>query len=430
MHRKVYTHVLTRPEDFKKKLLQWSASANPKLWLDSNGHQDKHSSYEALLALGAQSQLKANATQAFDQLKAYRQQTQDWIFGYLTYDLKNEVEALHSANFDGLEFPDLFFFQPEKLFLIKENRLEMRYLSAVADQLQEDFQAIQRVTIERLQPQQRPQIHLRIPKEEYMQKVEQLLHHIHRGDIYEANFCQECYAEAAIDPLSTYQRLNTVSRPPFAAFLRYGDLYALCASPERYLKKSGSRMLSQPIKGTAPRSADPNEDAAFAKALQLDPKERSENIMITDLVRNDLSRTALRGSVQVSELCGIYSFPQVHQMISTVESQLGPEVDPVMVLRTTFPMGSMTGAPKVRAMEIIEALEETRRGLYSGAIGYMDPDGNFDFNVVIRSLLYNAAKSYLSFSVGSAITARSVAEKEYAECVLKAKGIRQALGDL
>jgi para-aminobenzoate synthetase component 1 len=270
-------------------------------------------------------------------------------------------------------------------------------------------------------------IKLRMHKEAYKRKVNQMLHHIHRGDIYEANFCQEFYAHGSIDPLTTYQNLNAISTPPFATFLKMDAQYLLSATPERYLKKTGEKIISSPIKGTAARGEDDKEDKAFAKALSQDPKERSENVMIVDLVRNDLSRIAQKGSVQVEELCKVYPFKQVHQMISTVVCKKGVGISPVDVVRATYPMGSMTGAPKVRAMQIIEQLEESKRGLYSGSVGYFTPEGDFDFNVIIRSILYNAQEEYISYSVGGAITAKSDPDLEYAECLLKAKAMRAVL---
>jgi para-aminobenzoate synthetase component 1 len=255
-----------------------------------------------------------------------------------------------------------------------------------------------------------------------------MLSHIHRGDIYEANFCQEFYAQhSEINPLETFKKLNKISKPPFATFLKTGDKYLMSASPERYIKKSGSSIISQPIKGTAKRSLDTVEDEKLKEELFKDEKERSENIMIVDLVRNDLSHTAKRGTVKVEELCKVYSFLQVHQMISTISCQVDAETSPVDIIKTTFPMGSMTGAPKISAMKIIEHLEETKRGLYSGAVGYFTPSGDFDFNVIIRSILYNATKKYISYSVGSAITAKSNPLKEYEECLIKAKAMRQVL---
>jgi para-aminobenzoate synthetase component 1 len=297
------------------------------------------------------------------------------------------------------------------------------------DEVEDDFLTIQ-------QPNQQPitsnlqqvNIQQRIGKQEYIRKVETMLEHIHKGDIYEANFCMEFYAENAdINPIEKFTKLNEISQAPFSVFFKNNCQYLLSASPERYLKKENDLIISQPIKGTAKRFVDINEDEASKKDLEIDPKERAENIMITDLVRNDLSRTAQKGSVQVDELCGIYSFLQVHQMISTITSRLKPEHSAIDVLKTTFPMGSMTGAPKISAMQIIENLEETKRGLYSGTFGYFTPDNDFDFNVVIRSILYNQEKKYVSFSVGSAITSLSIPENEYEECLLKAKAMREVL---
>jgi para-aminobenzoate synthetase component 1 len=267
-------------------------------------------------------------------------------------------------------------------------------------------------------------IQQRISKESYIAKIGKMLEHIQRGDIYEANFCMEFYAEKAlINPLEVYQKLNTISEAPFSVYLKNENQFLLSASPERYLKKVDSKVISQPIKGTSKRFSESDLDDKSKNDLESNEKERSENIMIVDLVRNDLSRTASKGSVEVEELCGIYSFQQVHQMISTITSQVENTISPVEIVRTTFPMGSMTGAPKISAMNIIENLEETKRGLYSGAVGYFTPNGDFDFNVVIRSILYNSQNQYVSYSVGSAITSLSEPEKEYEECLLKAKAM-------
>ena len=404
--------------------------------MDSNSHPPHNSSFDALLAVEAFTAIKTDHHEAFNKLQEYQEVTKDWIFGYLSYDLKNDVEALSSRNYDGLQFPELYFFQPQKIFILKGEVLEMHYLKMADDEMEQDFEEIEVFEhIENIrdanltsESSTNKEILARISREEYLKKVKEMLHHIHRGDIYEANFCQEFYAEnMEIDPYKVFQNLNELSQPPFAVFLKLENNYLLCASPERYLKKEGSHIISQPIKGTARRSQDQTEDKKIAAALQKDPKERAENIMIVDLVRNDLSRIAEKGSVRVDELCTVYSFKQVHQMISTVSADVESSIPPMEVLRVTFPMGSMTGAPKISAMKIIEELEESKRGLYSGAVGYFTPDGDFDFNVVIRSILYNSTKKYVSFSVGGAITSRSIPEKEYEECLLKSDAMRQAL---
>ena len=201
----------------------------------------------------------------------------------------------------------------------------------------------------------------------------------------------------------------------------------MCASPERFLKKIKNTILSQPIKGTSKRGNNIKEDEEEKKALQLNEKERSENTMIVDLVRNDLSKICTEGSVMVKEYLKIYSFPQVHQMISTISGNLRENISFSEILSATFPMGSMTGAPKKRVMELIEQYEKTKRGLFSGTVGYINPGGDFDFNVVIRSILYNEENNYLSIQAGSAITFKSDPHKEYEECNIKIEAMRQAL---
>ncbi|MFD2823776.1 aminodeoxychorismate synthase component I [Lacinutrix iliipiscaria] len=428
--RQTRKHLIDNIEIFKTQLLAWSQQFDDVVWLDSNHCKQKYSKYDAVLAVDAFTSIQTDYSNGFNKLKDYQNTTGDWIFGYLTYDLKNDVEQLGSNNFDGLEFPDLYFFQPKKLFLIKGKKLVIKYLNSVINEWQDDIKCIETYSFDGLQKvSDHPiKIKLRTSKDEYFNKLDKMLYHIHRGDIYEANFCQEFYTEnTQIHPLETYLKLNAISKTPFAAFLKVSDKYVLSASPERYIKKKGRKIVSQPIKGTAKRSDNYVEDQALIQQLKTDEKERSENIMIVDLVRNDLSKTAKKGSVKVKELCQVYTFKQVHQMISTIISKVKKEVHPVDVLQTTFPMGSMTGAPKISAMEIIETLEDAKRGLYSGAVGYFSPKGNFDFNVVIRSILYNETNKYVSYSVGGAITAKSQPLKEYEECLVKAKAMREVL---
>lgn len=425
---------------FKSQLLDWAQQSREIVFLESNNYPQKYGTYDAVLAVDAFTSIKTDYYNAFEDLRQYQQQAKDWLFGYLSYDLKNDIEQLESNNFDGLEFPDLFFFQPKKIFFIRQNQVEISYLSMCDDELEEDFENIiksQKSTRGKAEQSgaktestktEPITIAQRIAKENYIEKVNHMLDHIHRGDIYEANFCMEFYAtDTVIQPVAIFQKLNSISEPPFAVYFKNNQQYLLSASPERYIRKEGTTIISQPIKGTAKRFEDPQLDLASKTELAQNPKERSENIMIVDLVRNDLSHTATKGSVHVEELCEVYSFKQVHQMISTITAEVAPNTPPIEVLKTTFPMGSMTGAPKISAMQIIEELEETKRGLYSGALGYFTPTGDFDFNVVIRSILYNASNKYVSFSVGSAITALSEPEKEYEECLLKAKAMHDVL---
>ncbi len=419
---------ISNPNEFKTQLLTWSQQFRKIVFLDSNNYPDKYSNYDCLLAIDALTSIKTDYHNAFDDLKQYQQTTRDWLFGYLSYDLKNNIEDLKSNNFDGLDFPDLYFFQPKKLFLLKGNELEICYLNMCDDELEDDLEEIfQQVSSFKFDVSSL-KIEQKISKENYIQKVSKVLEHIYRGDIYEANFCMEFFAEnASINPLEKYLKLNEISKAPFSVFFKNNKHFLLSASPERYLKKNDYNIISQPIKGTSKRFLDEIEDDKSKLELSQNPKERSENIMITDLVRNDLSRTAQKGSVQVEELCKVDSFLQVHQMITTISSKLNPEFSAIDVLKTTFPMGSMTGAPKISAMQIIEHLEESKRGLYSGSVGYFKPNGDFDFNVVIRSILYNEDEKYVSFSVGSAITSLSIPELEYDECLLKAKAMLEVL---
>jgi len=424
---------IENPFQFKQQVLTWAQQFREVVFLDSNDYPQQYSSYDCILAVDAFTSIKTDYHNAFEDLKQYQQISKDWLFGYLAYDLKNDIEVLNSNNFDGLDFPDLFFFQPKKLFLLKGNQLEIQYLNMCDDEVEEDLGEIRlQITDYRLQTADiqvsEIDIKQRISKENYLEKVSKILEHIHRGDIYEANFCMEFFAEnTMINPLEKFLKLNEISKSPFAVFFKNNKQYLLSASPERYLKKEGELLISQPIKGTAKRFKNPIEDEKSKNLLASDPKERAENIMVTDLVRNDLSRTAQKGSVNVEELCVIYSFEQVHQMISTITSKLDSQYAAIDVIKTTFPMGSMTGTPKVSVLKIIEELEETKRGLYSGAVGHFTPNGDFDFNVVIRSILYNQEKKYASFSVGSAITSLSIPDNEYEECLLKAKAMREVL---
>ena len=434
MQRTIKTLSIENNPNCKENLLIWAQQFDTAIWLDSNNYKQQYTSFQAALAVDEFTAIKTDFTNAFDKLKEYQSVTKDYIFGYLSYDLKNDVEQLSSSNFDGLRFADLYFFQPQKLIFIKNKTIEFHYLPLVDDEIEKDFNAIiHNVNFSKsnnLALENSLDIKARISKKEYLQKINKMLDHIKRGDIYEANFCQEFYVEnTEIDPLTIYNNLNAISEPPFAVFLKIEHQYLLSASPERYLRKQGGKIISQPIKGTAKRLPNTNEDLKSASRLERDIKERSENVMIVDLVRNDLSKSAKKGSVCVEELCKIYSFKQVHQMISTVVSDFKEETHAITVLKDTFPMGSMTGAPKVSAMNIIESLEETKRGLYSGAVGYFTPNGDFDFNVVIRSILYNQKQHYTSYSVGSAITSKSIPENEYQECLLKAAAMRYALSN-
>lgn len=414
---------------FKSRLLNWAAASGDFCWLDSNGHPDPLGRFDGLLGIGRAAELQMPAKGAFRALSDFREQTGDWIMGYLGYDLKNDLEALDSRNPDRMKFPDLYVFQPEKLIEVRRGQAVFRYLPGVAGEAPADWQAIADAPREVPEtPHPRLRTRMGVFKEAYFRAASKLLAAIQRGDFYEVTFCQEFYVEdAQLDVAATYRRLNAISRPPFAAWLQFGTRSILSASPERYLCKRGDTVWSQPMKGTARRDPSPEADRQLGLRLQADPKERAENIMIADLVRNDLSRSARKGSVRVDGLCELKTYEQVHQLISTIRAGVPQAMDPVQLLRDTFPMGSMTGAPKISAMQHIECRESFKRGAYSGALGYMTPEGDFDFNVLIRSLLYDSSLGVATFPVGGALTAAATPAAEYEECLLKARAMRKVL---
>ena len=429
MNRFTKTFELEDKKLFLRQLFQWAEGFDTVLWLESNQYPLKESKYEVILAVGALSEISVQSGTGFQKLQEFQEQIQDWCFGYFSYDLKNELFDLSSSNADGLNFPDLWFFQPEKLLLVNGNAVSLHYPQIQAEAIFEDINAI---TCSVLSPSnqltQAVQLKARMTKEDYLNKVKALKSHIQKGDIYEVNFCMEWFQEGAtIDPSEVFSQLNQLSAAPFSCFLRNKDWYAMSASPERYLMKKGQYMISQPIKGTSRRFADETLDQASKHHLINSAKERSENVMIVDLVRNDLSKVAQKGSVAVKELFGVYSFQQVHHMISTISADLKEDLPALEAIKASFPMGSMTGAPKLRAMQLIENFEVSKRGLYSGAIGYFEPNGDFDFNVAIRTILYNRSEQFVSYSVGSAITTASEAELEYEECLLKANALSRVL---
>ncbi len=397
-------------------------------FLDNHHYRLPGNSYECLVGCGEISILQFNAGTALEQLQQWLQQHEDeWRFGHLGYDLKAEIDDLPSLHENKTGFSDLCFFVPRYVLQLSETELK---IGSVANDQDEVFAAIKAHTLQNAEAKQALQIQERLSKEQYIDAIETVRKHILRGDCYELNYCMEFFAEdAQLDPLYCYQSLTTISPNPFSAFYKINNSYLLCASPERFLRKEGTKLISQPIKGTIRRNnADAAADDLLKQQLYKSEKDRSENVMVVDLVRNDLSRICKEGSVQVDELFGIYSFPQLYQMISTISGEVNDALTFTDVLRATFPMGSMTGAPKRKVMQLIEQYEQSRRGLFSGAVGYIAPNGDFDFNVVIRSIFYNAASNYLSYMVGSGITFYSNASEEYEECLLKADAIRKVLG--
>ena len=389
--------------DFKMQAFRWASHFETVCYFDNNEYFGyNHHSYESLIAVGEESSIskfKGDSFSAFKKLKEYWNQKKDWFFGFLSYDLKNEVEALESDNFDGLSFPEMHFFQPRYVIEIFKNKVRIHSKEAPADKIFEEIQKAKPIAQVKSKTDPFQSLRSRISKKEYLQTIESIRQHIIEGDIYEMNFCQEFFAEKrSLDPSDTFHRLSHLSKAPFTTFYKRKDQYLMCASPERFLKKEGNKLISQPIKGTTRRGQNGRDDLLLAEELFNSEKDRAENVMIVDLVRNDLARSCKPGSVQVDELFGIYCFEQVFQMISTVSGELRDDIHFVDALKNAFPMGSMTGAPKVMSMQLIERYEKTKRGLYSGAVGYITPSGDFDFNVVIRSILYNANEAIFVFT--------------------------------
>lgn len=411
------------------KLLDISKSFNDFCLLNSNNYkEDKYSKYNLLAGIGAHKQITVN-NKSLDELYNFQKECNDTIFGFLSFDIKNEIEDLKSENFDGIKMPSIHFFQPKLIIKLQNNNL-------IIKQTHPDYKELADEVSEMLQNNNSDfddynlnlNLKQRTSEEEYHNAITKILEHIQYGDVFEVNYCMEFFDDnAKIDAEQTYLKLNKNSPTPFSSFFKFNNKYVISASPERYLQRHNNKLISQPIKGTIKRGKSTEEDRALIHQLKNDIKELSENKMIVDLVRNDLSRTALPASVKVAELCEIYSFNQVHQMISTIESKVNNKTSFKDIIKNSFPMGSMTGAPKVMALELIEKYEKTKRGVYSGSIGYIEKNGNFDFSVIIRSILYNQDENYLSYITGSAITRLSNAKQEYEECKLKAKGLFEIL---
>ena len=408
---------------FFANALQWAFSFDTCCILHNNDYKNyPFQQYDFIAATGVEAELIGNATiNAFDIIQNFTENHKGkYCFGWMSYDLKNDVEQLSSELPDNVGFPAYYFFVPKNIVLVKNETTTI--ISNNADEIIAAIHAqknnAEETEILSVQFQQRTS------KLQYISDVEALQQHILNGTIYEINYCQEFFAEnISINPVQVFKKLNENNGGSFSSFFKHKKLFALCTSPERFISKQSIKIISQPIKGTMKRSVDEMEDENLKIDLFNNEKERAENVMIVDLVRNDLAKSAILGSVEVPDLFGVYSFKNVHQMISTVTAIAKENISSTEIIKNAFPMGSMTGAPKYTAMQLIEQYEKIKRGLYSGSIGYFAPNGDFDFNVVIRTLLYNEQAKYLSYSTGSAITIDAVAEKEYEECLLKAKAL-------
>lgn len=425
--RKKKTILLDSPLLFKKKIIFFLKNKSRFCFLDSNDNIDKYSSFDYLAAFGVKKKCNPKKN-IFTTFKKFLDLNKDWVFGHFSYDLKNDLENLKSENNDYFNFEKLNFFIPFYIFIVKNETLTIIYDDSI-NEIDSIYNKIlnQKITVNTCS---KFAVKSTISKKKYLSKIESIKNHIQKGDIYEMNFCQEFRVNFdQFNPTQLFFKLNQYAKSPFSSYYKLNNKYCLCSSPERYIKKHNSKIISQPIKGTESRSDLKSIDDKNKNLLIESEKDFSENVMIVDLVRNDLSITAKKKSVKVEELAKLYSYKNVHHLISTVISEINPKVHPLDVIKHSFPMGSMTGAPKIKSMELIEKYESVKRGLYSGSIGYFTPNLDYDFNVVIRSLLYNKKSNYLSFIVGGAITIDSDPNKEYAECLTKAKSIINILSN-
>lgn len=425
-NKKNYAITAADAATLKARILNWLRQFNILAFFDNNNYPSLHSSYECLAAAGALQTITGNEGNLLETLQQAHATKQDWLFGHICYEYKDLLEPKLSSQHPVIHsFPLLHFVVPETVCYINAAQNEFTIETTLeADHV---YHGIINTPSE-IDTHVLPKLSFTRSTEDkdYIDVIDKLRQHIADGDCYEINYCISGTAHSkALDTLATFHALNKLSPSPFAAYYRLHHNYMMCASPERYIRKQGMHIISQPIKGTARRDADKTKDHDIKMALAADVKERAENIMIVDLVRNDLARCCETGSVQVDELFGIYSFPQVHQMISTVSGVLKAGTGTTHTLRNSFPMGSMTGAPKHKVMQLIEQYETSRRELFSGTVGYITPSGNFDFNVVIRSLFYNSLSGVLSWSAGGAITYDSVPQKEWDEMRLKASALER-----
>jgi para-aminobenzoate synthetase component I len=401
------------------KALRWAMQHQVFNYFRPNNFSYPFQPYKHFLAVNSHQEVIFEGKDDFETLEKYVQNNSDYLIGHFSYDLKNQIEKLSSNNPDRIHFDNIGFYVPEHIIWFGTEITIESYGNP-----KHVYESIVNATGHQLSTFSDLKFKPTISKNEYIETVDKLKDHIIEGDVYEINYCQEFVANTAeIDPVSTFMSLIEMSPTPFSVLYKRNDHFLICASPERFLKKEQGKLISQPIKGTARRGENKKEDEIIKEKLKNNEKELAENMMIVDLVRNDLARSCRPGSIKVEEMFGVYTFNQLHQMISTVSGGLRDDVHFVRAIKNAFPMGSMTGAPKIKVMELIEQYEHSKRGLYSGSVGYILPNGDFDFNVVIRSILYNATEKVCSFHVGSAITFDSEPEAEYEECLLKALAI-------
>ena len=431
MKKNKQVFLIDNPNVFKVQILHWINQFEVCTFLDNHAYESPYAALDCIAAANPSSCIALDSVNANDVDKFIQTHNGEWIFAHFNYEYHRITKPNAKPNLTG--FPLAYLYTPAVVIELSGNNVtiqsEFEKPQLIFDQIQLLDSSFNDTSSAQLKNNTSVTITPRISKSAYLENVDKILALIRRGDFYEINYCQAFEVENIhAGPLNLYIALTGLSPTPFACFYKNDHDYLLCASPERFLQKKGNQLISQPIKGTIKRVLENDaDDQLQLETLQNSSKDKSENVMVVDLVRNDLSRICEQGSVAVSELFGIYSFPQVHQMISTITGKVNDKVSFSEILEATFPMGSMTGAPKKSVMETIDTLEPTRRGLYAGTVGYFNPAGDFDFNVVIRSIFYNSNKRQASYQVGGGITIYSDPEKEYEECLLKATAIKKVL---
>ena len=407
-------------KSLKQKIIHHSRAFDYSVLLNSNSESTEN---EFIYAYGCIAFL-SSSNQSLKKLDNFMND-KDWLFGFFSYDLKNEIENLMSSNFIFHSIPNIFFFKPKVVVIARNGLLTFEVCSDLDPEqelnniLNYKPNALEK-KIDNLIP--------RVSKKKYLKNVISIKEHIKKGDIYELNYCIDYYSEnSIIDPCDVYKRLNSLTESPMSTLFKFKEINIISSSPERYISRRKNKVFSQPIKGTARRNSNELIDKEIRSLLTKNIKEKAENHMIVDIVRNDLSRISKKGKVKVTELGKLYSFKNVHQLISTIECEIDNNTLVSKIIESTFPMGSMTGAPKIKSMKLIDEFENVSRGIYSGSVGYFMPNGDFDFNVVIRSIIYDSNNAKLNLNIGSAITYNSTAENEYEECQLKAEAMIEAL---
>jgi para-aminobenzoate synthetase component 1 len=421
--------LIDNPSSFKVQLLHWSNQFEVCTFLDNHAYNSSYGALDCIAAAGPLAFISLDQVNAIAVNEFIQTHSGEWIFAHFNYEYHRITKPNTKVNLTG--FPLAYLYTPAVVIELTENKVTIQTDSDHPQQVFDQVSSFKLPVTDANNEALTTSITPFISKASYLENIHKILALIRRGDFYEINYCQAFEVEhLSAHPVNVYANLTDISPTPFACFYKNSSDYLLCASPERYLQKKGNQLISQPIKGTIKRNVENDaDDKLQVEALKNSSKDKSENVMVVDLVRNDLSRICEQGSVEVSELFGIYSFPQVHQMISTITGTLASNTLFSEILEATFPMGSMTGAPKKSVMETIDTLEPTKRGLYSGTVGYLNPAGDFDFNVVIRSIFYNSDTQKASYGVGGGITIYSDPEKEYEECLLKAAAIKKVLSN-